>query len=214
MNRKSWHAAIHGVAKSRTRLSDWTELTFKSVVSWAKQITLHNRQASGRHLKTKRKTTPEEDGTLPPGAADSSGTPALPGPACCLPAGLRPASPAHLIDSTTGEKPDSYTYYVSGSLHTSFADFNSLSKYLLGITTPSLWRRKPTFREIKQLDWILELINGEVKIKAMCLSLQNLGFLHLLHLIRILINKCLYLCKSPQRIHLQHCTSYKYPLLD
>ena len=27
MNREAWHAAIHGVAKSRTRLSNWTELT-------------------------------------------------------------------------------------------------------------------------------------------------------------------------------------------
>ena len=26
MDREVWHAAIHGVAKSRTRLSDWTEL--------------------------------------------------------------------------------------------------------------------------------------------------------------------------------------------
>ena len=26
MDRKAWHAAVHGVAKSRTRLSDWTEL--------------------------------------------------------------------------------------------------------------------------------------------------------------------------------------------
>ena len=26
MDRKAWHAAIHGVAKSRTRLSDLTEL--------------------------------------------------------------------------------------------------------------------------------------------------------------------------------------------
>ena len=26
MDRETWHAAIHGVAKSRTRLSDWTEL--------------------------------------------------------------------------------------------------------------------------------------------------------------------------------------------
>ena len=24
--REAWHAAVHGVAKSRTRLSDWTEL--------------------------------------------------------------------------------------------------------------------------------------------------------------------------------------------
>ena len=26
MDREAWHAAIHGVTKSRTRLSDWTEL--------------------------------------------------------------------------------------------------------------------------------------------------------------------------------------------
>ena len=26
MDREAWHAAIHGVLKSRTRLSDWTEL--------------------------------------------------------------------------------------------------------------------------------------------------------------------------------------------
>ena len=28
MDREVWHAAIHGVAKSRTRLSDWTELNW------------------------------------------------------------------------------------------------------------------------------------------------------------------------------------------
>ena len=26
MDRETWRAAVHGVAKSRTRLSDWTEL--------------------------------------------------------------------------------------------------------------------------------------------------------------------------------------------
>ena len=26
MDREAWHAAVHGIAKSRTRLSDWTEL--------------------------------------------------------------------------------------------------------------------------------------------------------------------------------------------
>ena len=30
MDREAWHAAIHGVAKSRTRLSDWTELSWKA----------------------------------------------------------------------------------------------------------------------------------------------------------------------------------------
>ena len=28
MDREAWRAAVHGVAKSRTRLSNWTELTF------------------------------------------------------------------------------------------------------------------------------------------------------------------------------------------
>ena len=30
MDREAWHAVIHGVAKSRTRLSDWTELKSES----------------------------------------------------------------------------------------------------------------------------------------------------------------------------------------
>ena len=30
MDRKAWHAAIHGVAKSRTRLSDWSDLIWCS----------------------------------------------------------------------------------------------------------------------------------------------------------------------------------------
>ena len=29
MDREAWRAAIHGVAKNQTRLSDWTELNFK-----------------------------------------------------------------------------------------------------------------------------------------------------------------------------------------
>ena len=33
MDREAWRAAIHGVAKSRTRLSDWTELTRWTFVS-------------------------------------------------------------------------------------------------------------------------------------------------------------------------------------
>ena len=30
MDRKAWRAAVHGVAESRTRLSDWTELNWDS----------------------------------------------------------------------------------------------------------------------------------------------------------------------------------------
>ena len=30
MDREAWRAAIHGFAKSRTRLSDWTELNWSS----------------------------------------------------------------------------------------------------------------------------------------------------------------------------------------
>ena len=29
MDREAWHAAIHGVAKTRTRLSDWSDLMMK-----------------------------------------------------------------------------------------------------------------------------------------------------------------------------------------
>ena len=39
MDREAWHAAIHGVAKSRTRLSDWNELNWTDVI-WTKIHTL------------------------------------------------------------------------------------------------------------------------------------------------------------------------------
>ena len=32
MDREVWRAAIHGVAKSQTRLSDWTELNFIELI--------------------------------------------------------------------------------------------------------------------------------------------------------------------------------------
>ena len=34
MDREAWHAAIHGVAKSRTWLSDWTELNWCKMQLW------------------------------------------------------------------------------------------------------------------------------------------------------------------------------------
>ena len=32
MDREAWRAAIHGVAKSQTRLSDWTELNWREII--------------------------------------------------------------------------------------------------------------------------------------------------------------------------------------
>ena len=40
MDREAWHAAIHGVTKSRTRMSDWTELNcwkLKHMLTWQKR---------------------------------------------------------------------------------------------------------------------------------------------------------------------------------
>ena len=33
MDREAWRAAIHGVAKSRTQLSDWTELNIEYLLN-------------------------------------------------------------------------------------------------------------------------------------------------------------------------------------
>ena len=38
MDREVWRAAVHGVAKSQTRLTDWTELTLKSYPSFGYAI--------------------------------------------------------------------------------------------------------------------------------------------------------------------------------
>ena len=38
MDREAWRAAIHGVAKSRTRLSDWTELNYTCDSSFGKEV--------------------------------------------------------------------------------------------------------------------------------------------------------------------------------
>ena len=37
MDREAWHAVIHGVAKSRTRLSDWTNFCLPDYISYRKE---------------------------------------------------------------------------------------------------------------------------------------------------------------------------------
>ena len=37
MDREAWHAAIHGVTKSQTRLSDWTDSTFSCRIPWTEE---------------------------------------------------------------------------------------------------------------------------------------------------------------------------------
>ena len=43
MDREAWHAVIHGVAKSRTRLSDWTELNWQGTQGWYTGMTQRDR---------------------------------------------------------------------------------------------------------------------------------------------------------------------------
>ena len=49
MDREAWRAVIHGVAKSRTRLSNWTDLNRKSSPDhWGKERKIPSRLVSGR----------------------------------------------------------------------------------------------------------------------------------------------------------------------
>ena len=48
MDREAWRAAIHGVAKSRTRLSDWTELSATCIHLGEKKVL--DSDACKRHM--------------------------------------------------------------------------------------------------------------------------------------------------------------------
>ena len=73
MDREDWHAAIHGVAKSRTWLSDWTELNWKLNIQNMKimaSIPTTSWQIDGETMETVRdfifldsKITPDVDGS-------------------------------------------------------------------------------------------------------------------------------------------------------
>ena len=42
MDREAWHAAVHGVAKSRTQLNDWTELNWSLLYNLVSVSGVHN----------------------------------------------------------------------------------------------------------------------------------------------------------------------------
>ena len=46
MDREAWRAAVHGVAKSRTRLSDWTELTFYVISIMLYQVRVQSNESA------------------------------------------------------------------------------------------------------------------------------------------------------------------------
>ena len=54
MDREAWHAAVHGVTKSQTRLSDWTELNLTRQEIWKKSkyfFFFNNYALIYRHIK-------------------------------------------------------------------------------------------------------------------------------------------------------------------
>ena len=50
MDREAWHAAVHGLAKSQTWLSDWTELNWTDLPVQVTFPTLHGNQAPEKYL--------------------------------------------------------------------------------------------------------------------------------------------------------------------
>ena len=54
MDRDAWRAAIHGVTKSRTRLSDWTEL--KEAIAGKSSIVVKELSQARRQLNIQNET--------------------------------------------------------------------------------------------------------------------------------------------------------------
>ena len=57
-DREAWHATVHGVAKSRTRLSDWTELNWKLFIYVSKLVTFKSPCWEEWVERTRKKPTP------------------------------------------------------------------------------------------------------------------------------------------------------------
>ena len=59
MDREAWRAAVHGVAKSRTQLSDWTELNLFFSMLLNKSIISFQNNTAHMFLKTSRSSMTE-----------------------------------------------------------------------------------------------------------------------------------------------------------
>ena len=67
MNREAWHAAVHGVAKSQTRLSDWTELKHFLTSFWQyKMLQAHLIYVYFFFFRTQSQNQPLLQGVLVP----------------------------------------------------------------------------------------------------------------------------------------------------
>ena len=64
LDREAWHAAIHGVAKSRTQLSDWTEQVYVSrryeVIETKRKQKLRGRKKDVQRVKKPQGTEMRE----------------------------------------------------------------------------------------------------------------------------------------------------------
>ena len=55
MDREAWHAAVHGIAKSQTGLSNWTELNWKPTLT-KKKTSLNSIKVSFQYIDSQNKT--------------------------------------------------------------------------------------------------------------------------------------------------------------
>lgn len=146
--------------------------------------------------KRKRLTFPKEEGILRPDASDSGQDTSSSWASGLLPALQDSDLPApHVLRISFLWRNRTHTPTMCQALYIQHVQISTdCENICYELPSPLYGREKWTFTETQWLDQTLELVNCGVKIKAMFLSLWCPCILHLLYLIKILWNKCLYLC--------------------